>query len=104
MAHITGGGIPGNLNRILGAHDAEVEVDAWDPAGLFRLLVDGGGLEREEAYKAFNMGIGMIVLVEPGEADALIGGVHGLERIGQVYPAPPHHGVGTTGQGQDHRW
>ena len=90
MAHITGGGIPGNLNRILGEHDARVEVDSWRPAGLFRLLVDGGGLERDEAFKAFNMGIGMVLLVEPEEVDALTAELTAsgerVHRIGSVVP------------------
>jgi phosphoribosylformylglycinamidine cyclo-ligase len=65
MAHITGGGLPGNVNRVLGACDAVVDRDAWTPPGLFQLLVRGGELDADEAYRALNMGIGMVLLVEP---------------------------------------
>src|SRR6185503_15090925 len=68
MAHITGGGLPGNVNRVLGSCDAVIDLDAWTPPGLFRLLVQGGELDRDEAYRAFNMGIGMVLIVDPGAA------------------------------------
>ena len=64
MAHITGGGLPGNVNRVLGSCDAVIEREAWTPPGLFQLLVRGGGLDPDEAYRAFNMGIGMVLIVE----------------------------------------
>jgi phosphoribosylformylglycinamidine cyclo-ligase len=69
MAHITGGGIPGNVNRVLGACDAHVDRRQWTPPGLFQLIVRGGEIERDEAYRALNMGIGMVLLVEPELAD-----------------------------------
>lgn len=65
MAHITGGGLPGNVNRVLGSCDAVIDRTAWTPPGLFRMLVRGGELEEDEAYRALNMGIGMVLLVEP---------------------------------------
>ena len=76
MAHITGGGLPGNLNRVLGGCDAVIDVNAWQPPGLFRLLVEGGNLERKEAYRAFNMGIGMVLVVDEEEADFVHGRAH----------------------------
>jgi phosphoribosylformylglycinamidine cyclo-ligase len=70
MAHITGGGFPGNVNRILGGRaDAWVDRGAWQPPGLFRLLVERGAVPRDEAYRVFNMGIGMVLVVAPGDAD-----------------------------------
>ena len=68
MAHITGGGLPGNVKRVLGSCDAVIDLGAWTPPGLFRLLVQGGELDRDEAYRAFNMGIGMVLIVDPGMA------------------------------------
>ncbi len=65
MAHITGGGLPGNVNRVLGSCDALIDRRTWSPPGLFQLLVRGGELDDEEAYRALNMGIGMVLLVEP---------------------------------------
>lgn len=71
MAHITGGGIPGNLNRVLGSTDAVVDRGAWEVPGLFRLIREGGGVARDEAYRAFNMGIGMILVLDRGEVDTV---------------------------------
>jgi phosphoribosylformylglycinamidine cyclo-ligase len=68
MAHITGGGLPGNVNRVLGRCDAVIDREAWTPPGLFQLLVRGGELDADEAYRALNMGIGMVLLVEPADA------------------------------------
>jgi len=77
MAHITGGGIPGNLNRVLGATDAIVDAGAWQIPPLFRMLVERGGLEREEAFKAFNMGIGMVLVVEAKDEEHVVAELEG---------------------------
>jgi phosphoribosylformylglycinamidine cyclo-ligase len=69
MAHITGGGIPDNLSRVLGSCDAIVDRDAWPVPGIFSMLVEGGNLERDEAHRAFNMGIGMVLVVEDSELE-----------------------------------
>jgi phosphoribosylformylglycinamidine cyclo-ligase len=64
MAHITGGGIPGNLNRALPSNlDAVVETASWEIPNLFRQLEQAGQVERREMYRTFNMGVGMIVIV-----------------------------------------
>jgi len=72
MAHITGGGLPGNVNRVLGACDAVIDRGSWTPPGLFQLLVRGGGLDVEEAYRVFNMGVGMVLIVEQSLAGEVI--------------------------------
>jgi len=69
MAHITGGGLPGNVNRMLSDVDAHIDLSSWETPGLFQLLVEGGGIERDEAYKAFNMGVGLVLAVEPDVAE-----------------------------------
>lgn len=71
-AHITGGGIPGNLNRVLTTQDAVVDRGAWERPGLFQLLTRGGVVEEEEAFRAFNMGVGAILVVEPQRVDAVL--------------------------------
>ncbi len=68
MAHITGGGIPGNLDRALPSHlDAVVET-TWRIPPVFRVLEEAGGVDRAEMYRAFNMGIGMIVITDQAGA------------------------------------
>jgi phosphoribosylformylglycinamidine cyclo-ligase len=74
LAHITGGGLPGNLNRAMPADlDAIVDTSSWQVPNLFRVLAEGGGVPRDEMYRAFNMGVGAVVVVAPGDADAVIG-------------------------------
>lgn len=69
MAHITGGGIPGNLDRALPPHlDAVVETTAWEIPSTFQVLERAGGVERSEMYRAFNMGVGMIVMTDTAGA------------------------------------
>ena len=73
MAHITGGGIPGNLVRALPPDvDAVVHADSWEIPSEFRVLEQAGGVARDEMLRAFNMGVGMIVIAEPAAADAVI--------------------------------
>jgi len=65
MAHITGGGIPGNLNRVLPETvDAVVESSSWEVSPVFRFIREQGGIENGEMFRAFNMGIGMILIVK----------------------------------------
>ena len=71
MSHITGGGLRDNLPRVLGGRRAVIDLGAWEVPPLFRYLVEAGKVERDEAYQVFNMGIGMVLLVEPDEVDAV---------------------------------
>jgi phosphoribosylformylglycinamidine cyclo-ligase len=69
LAHITGGGIPGNLPRVLpGGLGATIRRDAWEVPPVFRALEDAGRVERDEMDRVFNMGVGMIVVVAPDDA------------------------------------
>ena len=72
IAHITGGGIPGNLPRILpDGLGARVDRSAWGVPALFRLIQERGNVAEEEMYRTFNMGIGIIVAVAPEDANAV---------------------------------
>jgi phosphoribosylformylglycinamidine cyclo-ligase len=72
MAHITGGGITGNLDRSLPAGcDAVVETSTWDVPVVFRVLQEAGGVSRDEMFRAFNMGVGMIVATDATGARAV---------------------------------
>ncbi|VAX36427.1 Phosphoribosylformylglycinamidine cyclo-ligase, partial [hydrothermal vent metagenome] len=71
MAHITGGGIVGNLDRVLGNEvDAVIKTKAWPVPGIFRLLQERGRVEEAEMRRVFNMGIGYCVVVRPAFAEA----------------------------------
>lgn len=89
MAHITGGGIPGNLVRVLpeGAC-AEVSTSAWRTPRVFRTLVEAGQVPDAEAYEVWNMGVGLILVVRRADADgverALAAAGHGCHRIGGI--------------------
>jgi phosphoribosylformylglycinamidine cyclo-ligase len=73
MAHITGGGLPGNVNRALPKQlDAVIESDRWTVPNLFRVLGEAGHLARDELLRSFNMGVGMIVITDDSDAAAII--------------------------------
>ena len=64
VAHITGGGIPGNLERILSPNlDALVEEGSWQALPIFRLIRSLGQVSQKEMYRTFNMGLGAILAV-----------------------------------------
>jgi phosphoribosylformylglycinamidine cyclo-ligase len=72
MAHITGGGIADNLERVL-PENCRVNVDraAWEPPAIFSWLARIGNIDREEMFRVFNMGIGFVVVVRPRAAEAI---------------------------------
>jgi phosphoribosylformylglycinamidine cyclo-ligase len=64
LAHITGGGIPGNLPRVLPSGvKAIIDLDAWPIPSIFKYLAKLGEIDTDELLQSFNMGIGMIVIV-----------------------------------------
>ncbi len=66
IAHITGGGIPGNLNRVLPAHlDAVIDRTSWEVPPIFLELQAIGDVTQSEMENVFNMGIGMILVTAP---------------------------------------
>jgi phosphoribosylformylglycinamidine cyclo-ligase len=73
MAHITGGGLLDNLPRVF-PHgcEAAVRTKSWPRPGIFDLLLRLGKLERDEAYRTFNMGIGFALVVGSRDADDVL--------------------------------
>jgi phosphoribosylformylglycinamidine cyclo-ligase len=68
MAHITGGGIAGNLIRILPENcKALIDVKSWKPNPVFEFIQKLGNIDQDEMFKVFNMGIGWIIVVSPEE-------------------------------------
>jgi phosphoribosylformylglycinamidine cyclo-ligase len=73
LAHITGGGIPGNLVRVLPSDlDAIVDPESWEPPHLFRLLAEESRLEAGDLYETLNMGVGMIAVVSADQERAVL--------------------------------
>jgi len=73
MAHITGGGLPGNVNRALPSNlDAEIDTRSWEIPNLFTQLQRSGGVARDEMFRAFNMGVGMVVICAPSDAETIV--------------------------------
>jgi len=91
MAHITGGGLIDNLPRILPANcDAVIETKSWKAPAIFQILRQNGGVDPEEMYQVFNMGIGMVVIVAPQNAVKVMA-ILRAKQIGRI-----ERGTGTT--------
>ncbi|MFH0243553.1 phosphoribosylformylglycinamidine cyclo-ligase [Streptomyces sp. HK10] len=73
FSHITGGGLAGNLARVVpdGLH-ATVDRSTWSPAAVFRTVGELGGVERAELEKTLNMGVGMVAVVPPESVTATL--------------------------------
>lgn len=88
MAHITGGGLVDNIPRILpDGTRAIIDTKSWKVPFIFKTLRDRGGLRDAEAYQAFNMGIGFVVIVDARNAKRTIALTRG-RRIGSVERGP----------------
>jgi phosphoribosylformylglycinamidine cyclo-ligase len=66
MAHVTGGGLTDNLPRVLpaGTH-AVIRAGSWEVPEIFQFLQQQGAVEAEEMFRVFNMGVGMVLIVDP---------------------------------------
>jgi len=70
MVHITGGGFPDNIPRVLPDNcDASINRAAWTPGTLFTFIQREGKVDRDEMYRVFNMGIGYLIIVGQKEVD-----------------------------------
>jgi phosphoribosylformylglycinamidine cyclo-ligase len=89
LAHITGGGIPENLDRVIPEGlSAHVQRKSWEVPNDFRALIDAANVPQDDAERTFNMGIGMVVVVAPEHADAVAAQLRaageGVSMIGTV--------------------
>lgn len=90
FAHITGGGFVDNVARVLSAEvAAEIDADAWEPPPIFRLIADGGRIARDELYRVFNMGIGLVAAVPPGRLADALAAVPDVVVVGQAVERGP---------------
>ena len=81
MAHITGGGLPENLERILGDKGASLEVPVWELPAVGKVL---NHVETDEAFSTFNMGIGWVSIVDPEDEDTAMNVISGAVRLGEI--------------------
>ena len=73
FAHVTGGGLAGNLGRVIPAGlVAEVDRATWTPGPVYRWVADTGGVARPEMERTFNQGVGMVTVVDPAAADDVV--------------------------------
>lgn len=94
LAHITQGGIPENLGRVLPEGlGAEIDRSAWEAPPIFQHVASLGGVPEDEMYATFNMGIGMAAVVEGGEAnralDLIRASGHRAHEIGVIVRIGP---------------
>lgn len=93
IAHITGGGLLENIPRILPRGcKASVHLKRWERPPLFNILQDAGNVARDEMYRTFNMGIGMVLAVAEEESEDILNRLHGLGEeawiIGDITSCP----------------
>ena len=88
MAHITGGGLAGNLPRSLGGLGARLDASSWEEPAVFTMIRSLGNIPEDEMRRVFNLGVGFCVVVRAGEAEGALSAVRraGCEawRIGEV--------------------
>ncbi|MHC4219766.1 MAG: phosphoribosylformylglycinamidine cyclo-ligase [Planctomycetota bacterium] len=81
MAHVTGGGLPGNLERVLPPEvDARIDGATWTPPPVFDLIREHGNVDPQEMRRVFNMGVGFVLIVRPTFADSV---ARQLNRLGE---------------------
>ena len=85
MAHITGGGITENVPRVLPeGHSLSLDRNSWQIPPLFSWLQRAGQLEDAEMFRAFNMGVGLVLIASPEDAGALLQALPSAWRLGVV--------------------
>lgn len=93
LAHITGGGLYDNIPRVLSSGvRVIIERRTWTPLPIFRLIQEMGNVPDVEMYRAFNMGIGMVLLVDRAAAPGIVQRLNGTGEaaaiIGEVQAGP----------------
>ncbi len=85
IAHITGGGLTGNVPRVLPKGvAAKLHSQSWTVFPIFQLIKERGNVAQNEMYRVFNMGIGMVLICSPDKADQLTQDLPEAKVIGEV--------------------
>jgi phosphoribosylformylglycinamidine cyclo-ligase len=98
MCHITGGGLPENLPRVIPEGlGIAIDLGSWTVDPLFALIQDRGGVADAEMRRTFNMGVGFVMLVSPDRATQLVGALNDSgERAFVMGEVVEHEGVSFT--------
>ncbi|PSQ79945.1 MAG: phosphoribosylformylglycinamidine cyclo-ligase, partial [Bacteroidetes bacterium QS_1_63_11] len=82
LVHVTGGGLPGNLQRVIpDGCEAAVDYDAWERPALFSLIQSMGEVPEAGMRRTFNLGIGLVAIVRDAEVEEA---VERLEAVGEA--------------------
>lgn len=86
LSHITGGGLPENIPRVLpDGMVAAIDTDSWQLPPVFQWLKDAGGVASEEMYRTFNCGVGMVVCIPANQRELALDTLNALgEKVWQV--------------------
>lgn len=92
MAHITGGGLPGNLPRVLPKHTrAVINTRSWEWPVIFQWLQDQGRVSTEEMQRTFNLGVGFVMCIDPTCRDEFLNSLKQLGYPGWVLGHIEYH-------------
>jgi phosphoribosylformylglycinamidine cyclo-ligase len=73
MAHVTGGGLAANLERVMPAEvSARIDRSTWSPQPVFSVVGDVGGVPADELERTLNMGVGMVAVVDADDVDRVL--------------------------------
>jgi phosphoribosylformylglycinamidine cyclo-ligase len=87
-AHITGGGLIENVPRALpDGLGASFDTTTWGLPPVFSILLERTSISREETYRVFNMGLGLVLVCDRKYATEIEALVEGARVVGEVYPA-----------------
>jgi phosphoribosylformylglycinamidine cyclo-ligase len=90
MAHLTGGGWPGNIPRTLPSGlGVEIQTGSWHVPRIFSLIQERGDISDEEMVRTFNLGIGLTAVLGPELVDAALGALPEAARLGTVVLVEP---------------
>ena len=98
MAHITGGGIPGNVSRVIPEGlIADIDTTSWTTPPIFDYVIERGHIDQAEAFRVFNMGVGFVVITSPDAASDVCRQLPGAFVIGSIVAATGSDRVRLTG-------
>lgn len=91
-AHITGGGIKGNLSRVI-PHGLRAIVEKYEIPEIFRWFQAIGGIEKSEMFKAFNMGIGFMIIIDEKDKDIALKSIKNGFMVGHIEKAEDNNSI-----------